>query len=109
MESEIAAAEKQAQEATKKVQKLKNESSRQAATKLFLEQRIPRYPDIDASAIHHMDCHSVTQWLGRRGDTPKESLKYFPLPKHQDSDAYCPGCACDVWADCLRKSGFTAH
>ena len=108
-DSAIAEAEAAAQQAAKKVQHLKNEASRDAAVKLFLEHKFTTYTDIDKAAAHHIDCRSVTKWLGRTERTPKESLKYFPLPKHADNAQYCPGCACDVWADCLRKTGFTAH
>jgi hypothetical protein len=106
--AEIAAAEKHAKEAVQKVQRLKNDTCRDGAKELFLQMKLKERHDFNASAEHHITCGSVTKWLGRTGKTPTESLKYFPVPKHPQAQAGCPGCTCDAWADCLRKSGFVA-
>ena len=107
LQDDISHAETIAQEAQQRLTKLKNEASRDAAKKLFMEAKLRTCgEDSDKLAIHYSECHAVTRWLGRTGNTPKESLKYFPLPVHSQASVACPGCACEVWLDCLQKSGY---
>lgn len=107
LQDEISNAEAIAAEAQQRLNKLKNEASRDAAKKAFLELKLRTWEeDSDKLADHYSECHAVTRWLGRTGNTPKESLKFFPMPIHESAKSACPGCSCDKWADCLRKAGF---
>jgi hypothetical protein len=107
LQDEINTAEAAAAEAQQRVSKLKNEASRDAAKKAFLEMSLHTFEDnSDKLADHYSECHAVTRWLGRNGTTPKDSLKFFPVPVHSKSNVACPGCTCDKWQGCLRKAGF---
>jgi hypothetical protein len=79
------------------------EAARKATNELYLKATIPTWDDMDKLAIHYEGCPAVGKWLGRNGNTPKDSLKVFPLPKHPDASRSCPGCCCDVFQSCLIR------
>jgi hypothetical protein len=79
------------------------EAMRKAASEMYLKGSVPTWENPDKLADHYIDCGSVSRWLGRSGNTPKDSLKLFPLPKHPNADRSCPGCCCDLFQSCLIR------
>lgn len=76
---------------------------KQAANDAYLKETLPTWQDTTAAVEHYDDCKNVARWLPRGKETPKETVRILPLPKHPQAAISCPGCACAAYHAVMTK------